>query len=64
MEDLKVENGTLVAISVDESTQVRGGVSWETIRNIAIVLRHIVNFFIDYSQEMKDGFNDGWESVK
>lgn len=55
--------GGLVAINVNESTKVHGGISWEAIYKIASALKSIVNFFLDYNKEMHQGFNDGWESV-
>ncbi len=59
-----MERGGLIAIDVNESTQVRGGISWDAIRKLAIVIKHIANFILDYGDEMKEGFNDGWESIK
>lgn len=63
MEDFKMARGGLVAINVNESTKVHGGISWETIYKIASAIKSIVDFFFDYNKEMQDGFNDGWESV-
>lgn len=63
MEDFKKARGGLVAINVNESTQVYGGISWEAICKIVTAIKSIVNFFLDYNKEMQDGFNDGWESV-
>lgn len=64
MDKILMERGCLIAINVNESTQIRGGISWEAITRFAIIIKHIANFILDYGDEMKNGFNDGWESVK
>jgi hypothetical protein len=63
MEEMNFRGKGLEAVSSSEQTMVIGGISPRALRRILNAVIFFVDAVINYGENFKKGFREGWESI-
>lgn len=59
MEEKRLQQCGFISLNCEEM-QVRGGISFSTLRKIAAIIGLIVHFAQDYAEDFKKGYKNGY----